>query len=760
MGVKRRGSAVPLSQPLTFYNSMANLMILQELESSPPRKSSHSKHRKGSPAKKVSESPNRSIRLKAAKSRMKHLASKTFHLWARTDNQDDVDLAEKMKNLASPTVSQSIKAPGAVQPDLKLQLPLDRVVSENNVKPKPKYLVRERYGGRENLKHSANRGDPSQRSGIANINVEGLIGKANRLDKTLISDYEEMLLAVSKKPIEPQKKYQHMANQVELRPTTPAHLPGKTYTSLKRIRQENKFHKEIGTGEVLARRLNSKSNTSISRSKNPEPEFQVSNFEKEFGIEYLPVAAKLKNLGYLKPTLLKLQDLLKISFGLFTQEKHDLFFKQVKALVDVIFVYRLLPFDLMVQLAQLCIEIFFDFSEFNKCNWVTQLLVGSIEGKVAKDERWNEKGFNSHNVNTAQSRPKRDVQIRQVRSLSKLGIRSNFFKSSVPKLLSKSDVSPASHVLLETLLKLYQQQSRSFQSSGQTLPALLATYKWLFLALYLQESGSEMSAYDTLGKIYTEIGQIVRGRYFNLKYSDCIEESPTSPVRKFYPELRKKFMLVNMEVHGRPNVEDDEPTRDPSPDLPFYESIPLKGQALLAELEEKRKEAYRKEFEEIREEARLGVTKDPLYAGLRKKKKPITKKNLIGNIQTHNGFVPTEATDDVQLLLSKAKIQFNNCSETVVLTHQSPNRTILIHHQTPNPESNNPYSLDFKQDRIEPFLLEKNILPLVDKFNSCGLILEKYIETVEKLELQYKKSSEHLDQVTKPLINLSYTALL
>lgn len=552
-----------------------------------------------------------------------------------------------------------------------------------------------------------------------------------------------MLHAVSKKPDDP-KKYTYLSNQIELRPTTPAHLPGKAYNSLKRIRKENRVHKDIGSNNVFGKRLVSRSGSpskSISTSKQT---FNLVNFEREIGIEYLPIQVKFKNLGYLKPTLLKIQDLLKITFGLFTQEKHDLFFKQVKALVDIIFVYRLLPFELMKQLAELAIEIFFNFSEFNKCNWVTGLLVKAIENKVAKDEGWNEKGAKANTNNESSiSKPSKDIQIRQVRSLSRLNGRTSVLKSGLQRLAGHHDMSPASHKQLVGLLQLYQRQTKAFECSGQTEPALLSAYKWLFLGLFLQDSAAEIAAYDTLAKIYTEIGEVVRGRYFNLKYADCLEEAENSPIRKLYPELKKRFILANHEVHGRDDEDTSDPERDIVPDLPFYESIPLKGQGLLAELEEKRKEAYRKGFEEIREDARTGVAKDPIYAGLRKKKKPIIKKNLVGNITNHNGFVPTEATDDVQLLLSKAKIQFSNCSETVVLTHQSPNRTITIHHQTPNPQSNNPYSPEFQQDRVEPYLVEQKILPLVDNFNRCGLILERYIETVEKLEQQYSTAVQN-----------------
>lgn len=495
-----------------------------------------------------------------------------------------------------------------------------------------------------------------------------------------------------------------------LRPTThDPHVKGSVNPMLLHIRGDmmasthigqNRRRSAIGKHRKDAKKYIKQGSLSQSYLSHADNRAAVERFklaERNLTVDYITdPEIKSKYLGQIEQFINFVDSRLKITFGLFTQEKNDLFFKELQNMINIVF-FEVRPLQLIISVGKLIITIMYQYTEYYKCTWCCAKLVKLIE--------------NSLLLTAARKREFESlVQLRlDNKSRKKAGELIKFGKPlEFPyqaQIIVKSDENIST---LRRLLDLYKINTDSLHYTMQYDEGLRYAYKMLFLALYLNDEMYELQAYDILGREYNEIAEYSRSRYFQDKSKETYLEEPDSISRQVYPEMRRRYNISKMGINDK--IAD---IRDDSPDVEFYENVPLSKQEMLIGLQDMKHEGYFLPFEEMRKNNPF--THPRLENRVRIATKNIKQKNKIGTVTYYR-----KEKGNFGNIGKTAKLQFNNCTETALLTHKSPNRTLLSY----NDHSELRGQDVFKRKYLEVVLKDQAIIPIINEFNKCGLIVQ------------------------------------
>lgn len=509
----------------------------------------------------------------------------------------------------------------------------------------------------------------------------------------------------------------------QLRPTSQdPHVKGSVNPLLTYIKGDMQMSTNIGHNRrksVIVKQMpkHKKGNLSISESSQGFSKAKLDRFklaEKNLSLDYITeVDVKQRYLGQISQLMDFIETRLKVTFGLFTQEKNDLFFKELQNMIDIVF-YEMRPLPLIIAVGKLIITVMYQYTEYYKCTWCCRRLIKLTEQSL---------------LFTA-------ARKREFESIVKLRIENKARKlaGELPKFAQPLEYPYQAQIIfksednleiLKALLDLYKTNADSLHYTMQFDESLQSAYKMLFLALYLKEEIYELQSYDILSREYNEVGDYCRSKYFQEKYKDTYIEDPDSISRRVYPEMRRRYNISKMGIND--SVAD---IRDDSPDTNFYENIPLNNLTILVGFQDKRNEGFFLPFDEIRKTQPF--THPRLENRVRIATKKVKYKNKIGKITQYSKISSLGSS-----LAKAAKLKFTNCTETALLTHKSPNRTLLNY----NDHSDLRGQDVFKRQYLEVVLKDKAIMPIIDEYNRCGLLLQAAKEDLKVL----KEASKLID---------------
>lgn len=284
--------------------------------------------------------------------------------------------------------------------------------------------------------------------------------------------------------------------------------------------------------------------------------------------------------------------------------------------------------------------------------------------------------------------------------------------------------------LYHRLIFFYEYKAKALHSQVQISDALKCYFKMLFVALHCKDYLNEMRAYEGIGQEYFELGEIDRGKYFHDKARLGYLEPDDSEIRTLMPSMRFTYNQLHKDMRI------PEGKKDLSPDLKFYEQVPLDGSHRLLEFEEARKELYNKDFSYIRSLHKNGdpkVKPEDRFFILKNKPSILVlpdkilrssiamSDNKIGEINYHKEGLRRENSHRYFNL--RDNLNFDNNTDALLKTHRSQNRSVTSFNRHHDMELE-VGQLNYK--KYQTYLTESGLLLIIKKLNKCGLQLEKH----------------------------------
>ena len=405
---------------------------------------------------------------------------------------------------------------------------------------------------------------------------------------------------------------------------------------------------------------------------------------------------------------------LKVTFGLFTQEKSKQLFEQIQKLMEVV-LDRSRPQDLVNGVSLVCIKVLLGYSEYYKCIWCLKSLININEREVLRNE-------------------KRKKELKNFLMLRKslkdsLIHKSHFSKDSNLKDQEVKDQNKLvnepfkKNPLLKILQYLYKQCGQCYRYTHQPTEAIKNFYKYLFISIFLSDDSQETNSYELLGRSYFELGDAGRAKYFNERVIQNIKESRESITRKLYPDLRYRYNLSKMDINDSSSN-----LRNDSPDLTHYEGIPLSHQNILNDLLDSTGKQASQEYLTAKRQGLQHSTKDMRI--LKNSIDARAKKTKLGEVKIYGkGYGSKLQPGYGMFIASRLKLK-NNSLDQILMTHKSPNRSILVHSEVPELRGKE----GLKNEFLEVFFKEEAIEETIEEFNSCGLLIQKLKKYVDVLQ--------------------------
>ena len=280
----------------------------------------------------------------------------------------------------------------------------------------------------------------------------------------------------------------------------------------------------------------------------------------------------------------------------------------------------------------------------------------------------------------------------------------------------------------------YEFKFKAARNQLDSAESLKSAYKMLFAAMHARDYEAELRAYDNIGQQYFEAGEINRSKYFHDKCRKGVLEPDDSPIRGLFPSMRKNFGMLTV----------DQPTADgrpKSPNIDYYETIPLEGSHALLKLLDKRLEDEKTDFDGIRKEARKVHRRMP---GDTYNRQTIilpdkTLKSVFNGGENNIGQVRHFGRDETRWnQRHRGSIQTDNNTELMTMTHRSCNRNMIVFnkHDNVGPDT-------FNLQKYQTYLTETGLLLIIKKLNKCGL----RIEQTNKLLADYEASLDELNSL-------------
>jgi hypothetical protein len=459
-----------------------------------------------------------------------------------------------------------------------------------------------------------------------------------------------------------------------------------------------RFNTGVGVSKISEFRLAGSSPASKQQSVSPSNSVQDESEAAERALSVHTMQdepPKLSELMQINQLLDTADGQLKLVFGLFTQEKTGMLFAQIEKLVNAVF-FRIRPLTLINGVGLVCVKLLLGYSEYYKCIWCLRKLIQLNEQDIAASEQRKKEIRKFHALRASimdrvDSKSKSAVSLKEKRELE-APVRSN--------------------PLLRILLHFYRECGECHRFTHQQTEALQFFYKYLFLALYLGEHVEEANSYELLGRSYFELGDASRARYFNERVMHSIREKEDSISRRVFPEMRYRYNLSLMDINDSASK-----LRSESPTLEYYEGIPLSHQTILNDLLDNNGKGQIKEpldskrLHPVSKERRLMLKAIEAKAA-REKLGQLTLHTQDEQINLQPGFG--------QFIASRLKLRSNSLDQ-MIMTHKSPNRSATTHGDVPQLKGKN----CFKSEQLEVLFKEELITPLIDEFNSCGLLIQK-----------------------------------
>ena len=130
-------------------------------------------------------------------------------------------------------------------------------------------------------------------------------------------------------------------------------------------------------------------------------------------------------------------------------------------------------------------------------------------------------------------------------------------------------------------LRAHECIGKAYLDTMESEKALISFYNMLLAALYLNNKKTEFRAYDLLSSAYFNLGEVERSKFFHLKLMDGELEPADSMTRKKYENMKEEYNKL------RHHMDDSRPS---SPDVQYFEDLPLNGKDKLIQMIENKKE--------------------------------------------------------------------------------------------------------------------------------------------------------------------------
>lgn len=283
--------------------------------------------------------------------------------------------------------------------------------------------------------------------------------------------------------------------------------------------------------------------------------------------------------------------------------------------------------------------------------------------------------------------------------------------------------------LYEKLSDFYEYQGKSHHLKMDSKNALRCFYKMLFVSLYEGSHALEMQAYELLGQEYYIMGNVARSKFFHDKTQYGESEPRDSEMCKLFPFMRRNYTHNHKEKLNSK-------IRELSPDLEYYEDLPLEGSAFVFGSGDERLKPIRpqtafniqKKIEERKViNARKRAKLDPALGYEISSRKTLPVGEITWYNRSNSEFIERVA-DRIGIEEAKKAAR----ADPMIVTHRSTNRVISCfnkHHKDIIPEG----AYYFPQ--YQTYLTESGLLNIIKHFNRCGILIEKMCKRIEELDL-------------------------